>query len=268
MTDAKIAVLMTCFNRRALTLACLATLAGQDGFDPSALFLVDDGSSDGTGDAVREAFPEAQVIQGTGSLFWNGGMRLAWDTATRDPRSFDFYLWLNDDVALADGTLAMMVADADAMVPRGGPVIVAAAANEPGEPDTITYGAHRRPSASNPLRLNMVKPTGKPEPVDTISGNMVLVSASAQERLGNMDPRFVHIYGDLDYGFRAGESGVPMYLASRSGGTCAANPVTGSLDSSQPRLVRLRQRWAEEGKLHAQDWRRFVAIHAGGPSRA
>ena len=75
-----IAVLLTCFNRRAKTLAALEALFKQDGAGTTFalnVFLVDDGSSDGTGDAVRGAFPQVHVIDGTGDLYWNGGMRRA-----------------------------------------------------------------------------------------------------------------------------------------------------------------------------------------------
>ena len=46
------------------------------------VFLVDDGSSDGTGIVVKEMFPEITVIQGNGKLFWNRGMFYAWDAAS------------------------------------------------------------------------------------------------------------------------------------------------------------------------------------------
>ena len=264
MTRARIAVLMTCFNRRALTLRCLQTLAQQPEFDAAGLFLVDDGSKDGTGDAVRAMLPEANVIEGNGKLFWNGGMRLAWSTARGSGAPFDFYLWLNDDVELTSSALAMLVADADAIAPRGAPVIVAAATTEPvtGE---ITYGAHRTHSPSRPLRMTLVEPTGEPVAADTISGNIVLVSAAAEARLGNMSPVFEHIYGDLDYGFRARQAGIPVALASRPGGTCGANAIAGTaLDPALSRLTRLRLRLREERRVHARDWRRFVRLHDGG----
>lgn len=262
--QARIAVLMTCFNRRDLTVGCLATLKDQAFFREEDLFLVDDGSSDGTGEAVLAAMPGANVICGDGSLFWNGGMRLAWDSAKASGNPYDFYLWLNDDVRLAPGTLEMLVADADAVAPRGKPVIVAAALTEPGS-DTITYGAHVRPDPAKPLRLSMVGPQGTPIPVDTISGNVVLVAAAAEAALGNMHAGFEHIYGDLDYGFRAQKASIPMALASRLGGTCGANPLDGSsLDENMGKMARLRRRWAEDKKVHARDWRRFVALHGGG----
>lgn len=263
---ARIAVLMTCFNRRDLTVACLERLAREPLFDPSGLFLVDDGSSDGTGDAVRALLPAANVIRGDGSLFWNGGMRLAWDSARASGRPFDFYLWLNDDVVLEEGTLAMLVEDADACVRRGEAVIVSAAVREPGA-QTITYGAQVRPDPSGkPLRMMLLAPEGRPIPADTVSGNVVLVSAAAEARLGNLIPDFEHIYGDLDYGLRAGKAGVPMFLASRVGGTCAANSVSGSShDETLGLAARLKKRWAEDRKVHARDWRRFVALHDSRP---
>lgn len=262
----RIAVLMTCHNRRGLTLACLARLVRQDLFDPTRLYLVDDGSSDGTGAAVRAMLPQARVIEGDGTLFWNGGMRLAWEMA-KQQGGHDFYLWLNDDVALTDDCLAMLVADAQALAPRGGAVIVAAATTDPDQA-TITYGAQRRPRADRPLRFDLMAANGQPQPADTISGNIVLVSAAAEARLGNLSPQFEHIYGDLDYGLRARAAGIPVALASRIGGTCTANIVTGSsLDRGLSRRARIARYRAEQRKVHARDWRRFAALHGGGALR-
>ena len=74
----KIAVLMTCHNRKESTLRCLRGL-------PSDLdvFLVDDASTDGTSDAVREVSRaerdgRVEVREGNGSLYWAWGMALAW----------------------------------------------------------------------------------------------------------------------------------------------------------------------------------------------
>ena len=59
------AVLMTCHNRREKTKACLASLKNQD--LPAGLsldlWLVDDGSSDGTADMVRETWRDAHLLE-------------------------------------------------------------------------------------------------------------------------------------------------------------------------------------------------------------
>lgn len=265
MTQApRIAVLMTCYNRRELTLACLENLRTQPLFTEEDLYLVDDGCSDATGDAVAALLPCANVISGNGSLFWNGGMRLAWQTALASDKTYDFYLWLNDDVALYPHALDMLVQDADATAARGQAVLVAAATVAPGA-DTITYGAHLRQNPARPLRLTLVAPTGAPIPVDSISGNIVLVSAGAERRLGNLHDGFEHIYGDIDYGIRARQAGIPVVLASRIGGTCASNDIAGtSLDRTRTRWERVRLRWREDRRVHARDWQRLVSIHSGG----
>ena len=60
--------------QKDLTVACLESLGAQrvDGVVLEA-FVLDDASSDGTGAAVAERFPEVTLLRGTGSLYWNGG---------------------------------------------------------------------------------------------------------------------------------------------------------------------------------------------------
>lgn len=104
----KIAVLMTCHNRKETTLSCLRGLMPQLGAE-DRVFLVDDGSTDGTGEEVKRMFEcsnvlNGRVIKGNGNLFWAKGMRLAWETATEEG-DWDAYLWLNDDAELSGNAI-------------------------------------------------------------------------------------------------------------------------------------------------------------------
>ena len=262
-----VAVLMTCHNRRALTVRCLESLRAQQGDAEIALFLVDDGSSDGTAEAVRAAWPAAHVIAGNGSLFWNGGMRLAWETAAK-AGPFDHYLWLNDDVVLEPGAIDRLLREAAGLAGADGAVILAGSTRRPGT-DEVSYGGQQRANPRRPLRLTVAPPGAAPIAVDSVSGNIVLVSAAAFARLGNLSPAFVHIFGDLDYGFRSRAAGIPIYAGSGFFGECEGPDMSGtSLDPRLGRWRRLRLRWREERKAHARDWRTFVARHAGaGPLR-
>src|SRR5262249_54422292 len=118
-----VAVLITCFNRRETTLACLRALEELQTPAGFALrvVLTDDGSSDGTGDAVRREFPKVQVVEGDGNLYWVGGTQAAWDAA----RPADFYLWLNDDVRLLPDAITKLIETHEAS----------------GDPATIVAGA-------------------------------------------------------------------------------------------------------------------------------
>lgn len=258
----RVAVLMTCHNRRALTVRCLESLQAQRSDARVELFLVDDGSADGTAEAVRKAWPDAHLIAGEGSLFWNGGMRLAWETAA-SAGPFDHFVWLNDDVVLEPGALGRLLGEAAAL---GEAAIVCGSTRVPGT-QAVSYGGQRRVRRDRPLRFAVQAPQAGPIPVDTVSGNIVLVSAAAFARLGNLDPAFVHIFGDLDYGLRAGTAGIPVYAGSGYFGACEGPDMRGtSLDPRLPRGQRLRLRVREERKVHARDWRTFARRHSGlGP---
>ena len=72
----RIAVIMTCHNRRETTVRCLRHF-GRSRAGRLRLFVTDDGSTDGTSEAIRAIWPEATIIHGTGTLFWAAGMALA-----------------------------------------------------------------------------------------------------------------------------------------------------------------------------------------------
>ena len=54
------------------------------------VFLVDDGSTDGTSQAIKEKFPQVNIING--NLYWSRGMHIAWEKAIIDDLNYDFYL--------------------------------------------------------------------------------------------------------------------------------------------------------------------------------
>ena len=96
MNGTRIAVLLTCLNRKQKTLACLEALFSQvlpAHVDISAC-IVDDASTDGTSDAVRQTYPKVKIFSGDGNLFWNGNAGAFSKAMKDDP---DYYLWLNDD---------------------------------------------------------------------------------------------------------------------------------------------------------------------------
>jgi glycosyltransferase involved in cell wall biosynthesis len=75
----KLSVLMACYNRRAKTVECLehlAIAARRAGIDYQ-LFLFDDGSTDGTAEVVQALAPDAVILRGDGSYFWNRSMNRA-----------------------------------------------------------------------------------------------------------------------------------------------------------------------------------------------
>lgn len=61
----RLAIVSPVHNRRKLTLQCLRSLSRIDrtGLD-IRVTIVDDGCTDGTGAAIRDGFPEVNIVQG------------------------------------------------------------------------------------------------------------------------------------------------------------------------------------------------------------
>jgi GT2 family glycosyltransferase len=223
MPNITIATLITCYNRKQQTLDSLKSLFRQSvGSEVSlSVYLVDDGSTDGTAEAVTAAYPQVNLLEGDGHLFWNGGMRMAFAAAL--DRDYDYYLWLNDDTLLyPDALTGLLRASAD-VIDRGNDraIIVGSTC----DPDTgiFTYGGMVRESWWRPLRFPFLKPGTEPKRCDTINGNCVLIPRSVARLVGNLDPAFTHYMGDIDYGLRTQQQGCSVWIAPGYMGTCSQN---------------------------------------------
>jgi len=207
-----IAILMACHNRRETTLACLRGLFAQTDAGEMDVYLVDDGSTDGTGAAVRAAFPKVRVIQGSGRLYWAKGMELAWWTALAHERqervSYAAFLWLNDDTMLFSDALAKLRTADD-----GRSVVVGSLADSSGR---LVYG------------LGVA---------GIMNGNCVLVPRQVFGRVGVICGDYAHAWADCDYAMRVKRAGLPIVCAGIVG-TAESHPLRPSLAG-----LSLRERW-------------------------
>lgn len=211
----KIAVLLTCHNRKEKTLACLKSLSestesGNAHFD---VYLVDDGSTDGTGIAVSERHPDVTVIKGNGDLFWNRGMNLAWQTAAK-VCPYDFFLWLNDDVILYNESIHILLKDFQ-QSGSDESIIVGACQSITGK---VTYSGYR-----SLTKKVLLEPSGELQLCDYFNGNVVLISSQVFSQVGFLDPIFHHGQGDFDYGLRAKKLGINSFVSSQYVGVCERN---------------------------------------------
>lgn len=258
-----IAVILTCFNRRQKTVACIDAVLAQTVLDDVALdfFVTDDNSQDGTADALIRQHDRIHLLKGDGSLFWNGGMRLAWAAAFSG--DYDFYLWLNDDTFLYPQALGRML-DTHALSRHNSGkagIVVGSTHDDSGQ---TSYGGERQRSRLRPLTLATIEPRGAVQQCDTFNGNCVLISRQAAAVLGNLDPGFVHAMGDTDYGLRASKAGIPMWVTPAYAGRCVNDgSVAGGFgDRSLPLTTRWRKILSPKG-LPWRPWRLLCRRHAG-----
>jgi len=197
----RFAVLLTVFNRKQLTLGCLRRLENSTcNFD---IFLVDDGSTDGTAEAIKEKFPHVNIISGNGNLYWNRGMYLAWQIAVT-VADYDYYLWMNDDVVINDDAFTEIF---ECSTLQNNQAIITGIISNDTSKQTL-YGGYDK-------NKKRIEPNGTMQPVHYLNGNVVLVPRYVFGKLGNLDKTFHHDLGDVDYGLRAQRIGIGVFTTRK-----------------------------------------------------
>lgn len=259
-----IAVAIAAHNRREKTLACIASLYAQKDLGQEfdlKIFLLDDASTDGTRAAVEAAFGDVTILNGTGSLYWGGGMNAAMTRALQE--NPDFILLLNDDVNLrASAVVSALLIYADLAPRRGEKTAIIGATTAPGR-DEITYSGYYRSNRFHPGMVEKITTfDGAPVKCDTMNGNFVLIPRAITDVLGPIDNSFIHGYGDFDYGYRINQIGGETWIAPNPIGECAANDLR-KLDL---RGLTLREKWSKINSpfgLPFKSWTLFMYRHGG-----
>ena len=260
-----LSVLITCHNRKEKTLACLRALLANDlpsDFSINIL-LVDDGSTDGTGESAAILDHRIKVLYGDGHLFWNGGMRRAFDEAAKSHP--DFYLWLNDDTILLKDSIMRLIYTYDSLSREYSNKLIIVGATCDDEDDSIqTYGGVKRSGRFfRPMHFTLNELSDKPVRCDTMNGNCVLISAETAALAGNLEPGFCHGLGDFDYGLRACHLGCSVWVTPGLIGTCSRNLLVGNfLDPSLSIKHRIINILSTKG-LPPKAWALFTKRYAG-----
>jgi len=221
-----LAVVIVNYNTAALLADCLRSLAdgGLAGLS-ATVWVVDNGSSDGSADRARAAFPTAELIANAANVGYAAANNLALAAAGfgagRHPGAYRHALLLNPDTVVPPGALARMVALLEAEPDIGvvGPKLVlpdgsldlACRRGFP-TPEVSFYRfsglARLRPHSRRFGRYNLTYlDPDQPADVDAVVGACMLVRGAAMANAGLLDERFWMYGEDLDWALRLHQAG-------------------------------------------------------------
>lgn len=219
--QSKIAVLLTCHNRKQKTIKCLSSFYASTFPDNFIfeLYLVDDASSDGTSEAIAEQFSQITIIAGNGNLFWAGGMRLAFEIAHKS-EEYDSYLLLNDDVELQPDFFAKILETQKHCFNKYKKGGIYSGSTKDEKSRLTSYGGSFLFKGINNMAYKLLQPTNYPQPCHLTNANILLVEKEVIEKIGFLDEKFIHGIADFDFSFRAHKAGFPVYITPGFCGSC------------------------------------------------
>lgn len=260
-----IAVLLTCHNRKEKTMACISSLAyakqmmqqeTQEQDYELEFIVTDDRSTDGTPEALQTLPYRIRLLEGTGQLFWCGGMNCSMDYVLRRTKSYRYVMLVNDDVRFYPDALLRLM---KRLRRSGADIVVGSTVDGSGR---MSYGGVKMTSRHF-ARYRMIEPSEEPETCDTFNCNCILMTADTFRKLGRLDPAYIHSMGDFDYGMRAARKGFRTVNCDAHIGECDDNKIEGTWkDASLPRRKRLALKEGPKG-LPKHDWYHFIRKNYG-----
>lgn len=268
----KIAVLITCHNRKDNTLSCFKTLLKsvecynsgcvEDDKVVFSTFLTDDGCTDGTAEAVGQLLDnyEYNIIKGNGDLYWNGGMRAAWNEALKRHAEWDFYLLLNDDTDIMDNAFEVLFETHEFCIRSyGRDGIYSGITCYKSDESKMSYGGdvmvnkflskHRR-----------LEPNGCPQMVDLTNANILMVSMDVVDEIGIFWHGYRHANADGDYSLKARRHEIPVLLTPCFIGRCNYDHVRGDDEGKMVMSMSMseRRRYFNKPTNSTRDYLKYV----------
>lgn len=251
----KIAVLLTTYNRKEKTVACLKSLQAQT--LPAAVrlevFLTDDASADGTAEAVKQVWPTAHVYAGTGSLYWAGGMRRTWREAVKHQPQY--YLLLNDDTVLSATAVAQLL---ESIAAAGAPTVCIGSTKDQSS-GLHSYGGWKLTGGKTWKSERIYNQTLAVD-CDFGNANILLVPQAVVDRIGILADHFTHSLADYDYTLKARKAGFRVQVAPGFLGTCTDDHGQNWKSASTTLKERIQYLKSPKGLAYAE-YLRFIRDH-------
>ena len=209
----KIAILLPVFNHLDYTKKCLQNLDSM--LKASAvesqfpIVVIDDGSTDGTSDWIRKHFPQIELLQGSGNLWWSGGINLGAGHALENLHC-DYVLLWNNDIQVDESYFLNCLKLTDTY--DEGTLLGSKIYADTKRTTIWSMGGYFNPrNGKTGMHAFMVPESPayqEPREVDWITGMGTLVPARVIQKIGYWDAEnFPQYHGDTEFTYRAKRQG-------------------------------------------------------------
>lgn len=211
----KVAIVVVTWNRKEDCLNCLNSLQNLIPPEPS-IIVVDNCSSDGTSEAIREKFSEVTILSSSRNLGFTGGNNLGIKKALAE--GADYVCLLNNDTVVEPGFLMELLKFGRRIPQAGilGPRILYY--DRPGIIWSQGISVHRVSgriySTGNGLKESDIH--SNIAQVSAVSGAAMLLKGKMLREIGLLDEDYYLCFEDIDLCLRAERKGYKIYTVPSS----------------------------------------------------
>lgn len=203
MDKENVYIIIPVHNRKEITLKCLDTLKQNGDLDKYYVIVIDDGSTDGTSEAIQSLYPDVIILTGDGNLWWTGAIKKGMEYAYE--KGAEYLIWLNDDCYPQKETILKLINTCKS----NKNIIVGAQSLDP---DTLqpTYGGIISKGDKiievHALQNNLLE-------CDGLSGNLVCMHNILIKDIGYpVFKKYPQYYGDVTYTKYAKKKGYKLLI--------------------------------------------------------
>jgi len=214
-------IVICVYNRLKFTKDCLDSIRKQS-YRDFKVIVVDDGSTDGTYQFLKENYPEIILLQGDGNLWWAGatnvGVKKALELSTSGE---DFILTLNNDLVVVEEYLQELMYVAI----REKPCVVGSVSVNIKNASKVEFAGlkwnkitakYSRPKEFTENYKELLS-HGSYIETDLLPGRGTLIPISVFKKIGLFDEQnFPHYAADDDFSLRSRKFGFTLLVATKA----------------------------------------------------
>lgn len=209
--DSSVAIILLNWNGFEHTKACIESLQEID-YPFWQVFLVDNGSTDGSLEKLQALFPELVFLTSSVNLGFTGGNNIGIKCALK--HGYPYILLLNNDTLVEVGFLGPLVGH---LMERPSVAAVQPLIYYVHDRDKIwNAGGSYQKWLVNSQTSYKIKDLEQPYSTDWITGCAILLKSSAIHKIGLLDDAYFAYHEDVDWSLRMRKANMDLAVVSQS----------------------------------------------------